>query len=274
MQAGMRKYMKVCRTMISINNPGQEKSDSRHGRKFYRIIPIIIALALFGAMSDTYAQQKDSLVRVLGIPISLKAEAKTEDKKDDKKKDDPPPLTERERTLLDRIEQLERRLAEVESRMADKASKSSGENSQPAGATTTNTSQPAEAPALNTTAAVPKAGASETTQSPAEPGDVGISPKFGPGSASQERAKETKEPFAFADFTWLTGNPRTKKAVIDTEYFTGEFRADVAYHHDFNHPKDNTISGSSEVFRSGEVNLTQLGIGGDFHYNNVRGRLL
>jgi hypothetical protein len=99
-----------------------------------------------------------------------------------------------------------------------------------------------------------------------------ISPKFGAASATQN--KEKREPFAFADFTWLTGNPRTKESPINTEYFTGEFRADVAYHHDFNHPKDNTISGSSEVFRSGEVNLTQLGIGGDFHYNNVRGRLL
>jgi hypothetical protein len=262
--------------MILVKNLSKEKLISGYTRKFYRISPIIIALALFGAASDTYAQQKDSLARALGIPISLKAEAKTDDKKDDKKKDDPPPLTEREKTLLDRIEQLERRLAEVESRMADKASKSSGEKSQPAGSTATNTPQPAEAPALNTTAAVPKAGASETTQGPAESGDAGISPKFGPGSAAQnsERARETKEPFAFADFTWLTGNPRTNKAVIDTEYFTGEFRADVAYHHDFNHPKDDTISGSSEVFRSGEVQLTHLGVGGDFHYDNIRGRVL
>jgi hypothetical protein len=112
---------------------------------------------------------------------------------------------------------------------------------------------------------------SGASQAPTEPA-AAISPKFGAASASQNREK--REPFAFADFTWLTGNPRTKESPINTEYFTGEFRADVAYHHDFNHPKDNTISGSSEVFRSGEVNLTQLGIGGDFHYNNIRGRLL
>ena len=40
------------------------------------------------------------------------------------------------------------------------------------------------------------------------------------------------------------------------------------------HPQDDTIVGSSEIFRSGEFQLTQLGIGGDFHWENVRGRLM
>src|SRR5467141_161224 len=61
---------------------------------------------------------------------------------------------------------------------------------------------------------------------------------------------------------------------MDTKFFTPEFRADVDYIYDFNHPQDDTIGGSSEVFRSGEVHLTQIGVGGDFHYNNVRGRLM
>jgi len=93
--------------------------------------------------------------------------------------------------------------------------------------------------------------------------------------AATPPAKEVPaEPFAFADFTWLTGNPRTKESPLETTAFTGEFRADVDYVHDFNHPQDDTIVGSSEVFRSREVQVTQLGIGGDFHYMNVRGRLL
>jgi hypothetical protein len=82
------------------------------------------------------------------------------------------------------------------------------------------------------------------------------------------------EPFAFADFTWTTGNPRTKDYPLRWGPFTGEFRADLDYVHDFNHPRDHTIVGSSEVFRSSEVQLTQLGIGGDFNWQNVRGRLL
>ena len=81
------------------------------------------------------------------------------------------------------------------------------------------------------------------------------------------------EPFAFADWTWLNGNPRTKEAAFDSKFFTPEIRADVAYHYDFNHPKDDTIGGSSEVFRSNEISLTHLGIGGDFHYDHVRARV-
>ncbi len=83
-----------------------------------------------------------------------------------------------------------------------------------------------------------------------------------------------KEPFAFADFTWLTGNSRQKFSVLDTKAFTGEFRADINYVNQFNHPKDHTIVGSTEVGREGEIQLQQLGIGGDFHYENARGRLM
>jgi hypothetical protein len=72
----------------------------------------------------------------------------------------------------------------------------------------------------------------------------------------------------------LNGNPRTKESPLDTKFFTPEIRADVDYIYDFNHPKDDTIGGSSEVFRSNEVQVTQLGIGGDFHYDNVRARLM
>jgi hypothetical protein len=88
-------------------------------------------------------------------------------------------------------------------------------------------------------------------------------------------AKPAKaEPFAFADWTWLNGNPRTKEPAFDSKFFTPEIRADVNYNYDFNHPKDDTIGGSSEIFRSNEVNLTDLGIGGDFHYDHVRARVL
>ena len=87
-------------------------------------------------------------------------------------------------------------------------------------------------------------------------------------------ADDEKVPFAFADFSWLSGNPRTKQSPLGNEYFTGEFRVDGAYHYSFNRPVDDTISGSSEVFRSGEFQVTQLGIGGDFHYKNVQGRLM
>ena len=58
---------------------------------------------------------------------------------------------------------------------------------------------------------------------------------------------------------WLTGNPRTKEAPLDTKAFTGEFRADTNFTYSFNKPIDDTISGSSEIFRSGEGGVTPPG---------------
>jgi hypothetical protein len=76
------------------------------------------------------------------------------------------------------------------------------------------------------------------------------------------------------DFTWLSGNPRTKDSPLDTKAFTGEFRVDTNFTYSFNKPIDDTIGGSTEVFRSGEFQVTQIGIGGDFHDDNVQGRVM
>ena len=81
-------------------------------------------------------------------------------------------------------------------------------------------------------------------------------------------------PFAFADFTWLNGNARTKDSPLDTKAFTGEFRVDTSYIFDFAHPADHTLSGTSESGRTDEFQVQQLGIGGDFHYDNVLGRVM
>ena len=82
------------------------------------------------------------------------------------------------------------------------------------------------------------------------------------------------EPFSFADFTWLNGNCRIKEVPFDSKFFTPEIRADVDYVYDFHHPQDDTIGGSSEVFRSNEFQVTQFGVGGDFHWDNVQARLM
>src|SRR6201996_813912 len=81
-------------------------------------------------------------------------------------------------------------------------------------------------------------------------------------------------PFAFADFTWLNGNARTKDTPYATSFFTPEVRADVSYTYDFAHPADDTIVGSSEVFRAQEVVLTDLAVGGNFHLDHVQARIL
>jgi len=92
------------------------------------------------------------------------------------------------------------------------------------------------------------------------------------GSAPAEAV--ATEPFAWGDFTWLNGQNRQKSALLDTKYFTGSMLIDVNYNYSFNHPNDHTNVGSTATFREGEFNLSFVGFGGDFHWNNVRGRLM
>jgi hypothetical protein len=81
-------------------------------------------------------------------------------------------------------------------------------------------------------------------------------------------------PFAFGDFTWLNGTPRNKDTVLDTKFFTPEVRFDTHFMEDFNQPRDHTMGGATESFRSGEIQEEQISVGGDFHWQNVRGRVL
>jgi hypothetical protein len=158
----------------------------------------------------------------------------------------PTPGNETDRLLLERIDHLERRIAELESREENRKGERSGDQ----------LAKESPGPETKTTEPKPRI---EPVLTEAKP-------------AKDDTSKE--EPFAFADFTWLTGNPRTTESPISTPYFTGEFRADVNFTNSLAHPKDNTMGGSSEIFRSGEFQLTQLGVGGDLHYKNVRGRLM
>jgi hypothetical protein len=169
----------------------------------------------------------------------------------------PSPITARERMLLDRLEELEKRVAELEA-------KGRPVDVVPAAGLATEVS-PRE------TVSPPEALSTASAGIPVAPANA-----VGPQAAEKGNAGQQKpsEPFGFADFTWLNGNPRTKEVPLDTKFFTPEIRADVAYVYSFNHPKDDTIGGSSEVFRHGEVQVTQLGVGGDFHYDNVRARVM
>ena len=93
-------------------------------------------------------------------------------------------------------------------------------------------------------------------------------------AAQAAPAPDTTTPFAFADFTWLNGVPRNKDEVLDSKYFTGEFRADTSYIHDYEHPIDHSLGGTTEGARTGEVQVQHLGVGGDFHAGNMQGRVL
>jgi Putative beta-barrel porin-2, OmpL-like. bbp2 len=95
------------------------------------------------------------------------------------------------------------------------------------------------------------------------------SPEPAPATTTEEL-----DPFAFADFTWQSGSARTKDYVLGNKYVTGEFRLDDVFHYSFNRPHDDTIGGSTEAWRHGENQVTQLGVGGDLHWDNVQGRLM
>jgi hypothetical protein len=88
-----------------------------------------------------------------------------------------------------------------------------------------------------------------------------------------EKPKPT-EPFAYADWTWLNGNPRNKDVVWDSKFFTPEIRMDIHYVQDLNHPRDDTMGGSTEIFRSNEIQVEQISFGGNFHWQNVNARIL
>jgi hypothetical protein len=87
-------------------------------------------------------------------------------------------------------------------------------------------------------------------------------------------AVDNVTPFAYADFTWMNGNSRNKDTVLDTKFFTPEVRFDTNFMQSLNEPIDHTLGGATESFRSGEFQIEQISVGGNFHWQNVRGRIL
>jgi Putative beta-barrel porin-2, OmpL-like. bbp2 len=200
-----------------------------------------------------------------------------------------PGLTEREQWMLERIEQLEKRVAELESKGSDATASVSASPTpaKPAPAPATNPAAPnPAAPAPATVAATPSPtsagpGAVPSTATVVAPGSsssAAVNPQDQPAQGNAAVSTTAKQPpvapFSDADWTWLNGNARTKDIYWDTKFFTPEIRFDTNYVADFNHPTDHSIGGSSELFRSYEVQLEQLGVGGDFHWDDVRGRLM
>ena len=166
--------------------------------------------------------------------------------------------------ILKELETMRARIAELEALLKAQSGGTLAVTSATAsGASGAFAESSSAAPAANPSAAPDGEPHIVTAGSP-------VGPAKNPGAAKQEKAA----PFAFADFTWLNGNSREKDPPLDTKFFTPEFRADVSYIDDLHHPIDHTLVGSSESGRANEFQVQQLGIGGDFHYDNVRGRLM
>jgi hypothetical protein len=166
----------------------------------------------------------------------------------------------------DIVKELEAMKARIEQLEAELKSRTSATNPAANGAAntatipTTNASLapviPAKAPLLPVAAPSP------------------VAEQLSADSAAAPAKPEKIAPFSDWDWTWLNGNPRNKDTAFDSKFFTPEIRADITYNYDFNKPIDNSIGGSSEIFRANEIQLEQLGLGGDFHYDNVRARFM
>jgi Putative beta-barrel porin-2, OmpL-like. bbp2 len=157
--------------------------------------------------------------------------------------DIPPAIAKQLEAMRQRIDELERELA----------------------------NRPAAAPATDGT------DGSASSHTISEQGSVAPMPQTATAESAltqQPTPNQKPEPFSFADFSWLNGNSRVTETPFATKFFTPEIRADVDYVYDFAHPADDTIGGSSEIFRSGEFQVTQMGVGGDFHWDNVIARIM
>ncbi len=220
------------------------------------------------------------------------------------------PLTEREKMLLERLDRLEARLEELEAREAGQAAApatlaataaASPSATRPAvvamlqpapansSSVTNTTAKPVPLASLGS-AGMSSAVKSSTATPPSGvltaliPPNIAVPPAvqaLAPATPSANvdpeptaNAKKKIDPFSDYDWTWLNGNPRTKDIYWDSKFFTPEIRSDVTATWDNQHPSDHSMGGSSELFRSGEIQLEQLGIGGDFHWDNVRGRFM
>lgn len=105
----------------------------------------------------------------------------------------------------------------------------------------------------------------------AEKQDTLVNPLQGTAGSIVEKQAE---PFAWGDFSWVQGNSRQKQSILQSRYFTGSFTFDANYNYSFNRPIDHTNAGSTATFRSNELNISYIEAGGDFNYDNVRGRLM
>jgi hypothetical protein len=200
--------------------------------------------------------------------------------------------TDAEKQLMNEIESLKARLSELEARLPAAPPVSTPANASGANATTgattsigsvanagSSTNNNINANASSNVTAVAGNGqvapADGTTSTSSNAGTVAAQPATNTkATQAAAAASSSEEPFSDADWTWLNGNARTKDIYWDSKFFTPEIRSDVDYVYDFNHPADHSMGGSSELFRSQEVQLEQLGIGGDFHYDNVRARFM
>jgi len=232
--------------------------------KAHENLRLALALSARATVSATAPSQAGAVPAERVVPSAAAAQAKA---------------LEAMQARIERLEAMQQRIEQLEAELKH-------EKAQAAAALTASP-QPADqhaAPALPlyaslTTPSLPvtpvSAPAPLAPPGPTPPqGQTVVAPAQATSAPPPTPAVDNETPFADYDWTWLNGNPRNKDVAFDSKFFTPEIRADITYSFDFNRPQDDSMGGSSELFRSNEIQLEQLGIGGDFHWDNVRARFM
>jgi hypothetical protein len=166
--------------------------------------------------------------------------------------------------LEQEVEVLKARIDQLEKEVEHTATLQGSSDATALSAAEKNLLGPNEASALR--AAVPGSGTAN--------GVAAQQPAAAPAPPEISAERLTKAAPFPGDWTWLNSNGHQTDSPMATKYFTPEFRADVNYTLDLNHPEDDSLGGSTETFRSDEFQLEQISIGGDIRIDNVRGRIL
>ncbi len=81
-------------------------------------------------------------------------------------------------------------------------------------------------------------------------------------------------PFDNMDQTWMNGNDRRDSSVFHIPYFSPEIYLDANATYSGNNPIDHTVVGSTALAHDNEMELSQMGFGGDFNYDGARARIM
>jgi hypothetical protein len=96
---------------------------------------------------------------------------------------------------------------------------------------------------------------------------------------SQTATKDTvkiadQNPFDNMDQTWVNGSDRMDSSIFHIPYFSPEIFVDANATYSFTNPIDHTVVGSTALARNNEMEISQLGFGGDFSYKGARARFM
>ncbi len=113
----------------------------------------------------------------------------------------------------------------------------------------------------------------EPSTAPAPPPAPVVPPPVTPTAPATEPTPDA--PFGWGDFTWMNGQSRQKDFPLKAlgGAVTLSLYLDVNYAYSFNHPRDDTFTGTASVPRHNEFNVNLASVGMEWNYRNVIGRL-